>query len=69
MKLYFINGYEIFYTKNPRFAWDGKRITNGEYVNAGSYPYVLRYVDKDNEHRKVSGQIVVGKTGNPTGLR
>ena len=62
-------GHEIFYTKNPRFAWDGKRITNGEYVNAGSYPYVLRYVDKDNEHRKVSGHIVVGKTGNPTGLR
>lgn len=62
-------GHELFYTKNPDFAWDGRRITNGEYVNAGSYPFVLRYVDKSNEHRKVTGHIVVGMAGKPTGLR
>ena len=62
-------GHKIFYTKNPNFAWDGRRVTNGEFVTAGSYPYVLRYVDKDNEPKKITGHILIGKTGNPTGLK
>ncbi|GAB5538966.1 MAG: hypothetical protein Salg2KO_10690 [Salibacteraceae bacterium] len=62
-------GHKIFYTKNPEFGWDGRRIADGEYVNAGTYAYMLRYVDSSGEPRKRSGSIVVGKTGNPTGLK
>ncbi|MCO4805780.1 MAG: gliding motility-associated C-terminal domain-containing protein [Flavobacteriales bacterium] len=62
-------GHKVFYTKNPEFGWDGKRISNGEYVNAGSYPFLLHYRDNQDEPKKISGSIMVGKTGNPTGLK
>ena len=61
-------GHKIFYTKNPDFGWDGKSITDGEFVNSGSYPFILRYLDKFNEPKRVNGQIVVSKTGDATGL-
>lgn len=62
-------GHKIFYTKNPSFGWDGRRISNGEFVNTGSYPFLLNYTDLNGELRKEAGQIIVVKTGSPTGLR
>lgn len=62
-------GHKIFYTKNPSFGWDGKRIAGGEMVNSGSYPYILKYIDKYNEPKRLTGQILVGKTGDPSGLK
>ena len=56
-------GQSMFYSKNPTYGWDGRSRIDGLLVPAGSYPYIVRYIDRYNEPRTISGHVIVSKTG------
>lgn len=61
-------GNTVFYSKNQDHGWDGKMVANGAFVPAGSYAYIVRYIDRFGEPKKITGHVVISKTGHHTGL-
>jgi len=56
-------GKEVFFTKNPLSGWDGYVIKSGQRASTGTYVYLLRYKDGDNEPVELTGSIFLGLTG------
>lgn len=56
-------GNQVFLSKNPLRGWDGSIQEKG-MASMGSYPYVLKYIDDDNERQIVTGQIIVYASSN-----
>lgn len=60
-------GRRLFHSTDPAIGWDGKMGGDHEYVPAGSYAYIVQYIDRYGESRKLTGQVIVSKTGERTG--
>lgn len=60
-------GNTVFYSKNPDHGWDGKMIANGEYAPMGSYAYIVRYIDRYGEQKKLTGHVLISKSGQRPG--
>ncbi|MDP4935345.1 MAG: gliding motility-associated C-terminal domain-containing protein [Salibacteraceae bacterium] len=56
-------GKEVFFTKNPLNGWDGYVVKSGQRASTGTYVYLLRYKDGDNEPVELTGSIFLGVTG------
>ncbi|MEX2595671.1 MAG: gliding motility-associated C-terminal domain-containing protein, partial [Salibacteraceae bacterium] len=61
-------GEQVFRSNNPNRAWDG-RFLDGDLVPAGSYPFIFRYRDHQNELRVIRDNIIIANTGVNKGLR
>lgn len=61
-------GHVLFKSTDPTLGWNGKQ-SGGELVPVGTYPFVMRYRDHQNQDHLVRDHIIVSKSGNKTGLR
>jgi len=62
-------GQQVFMSTNKANGWDGKFAGGGDYVPQGSYPFVLQYVDRYGQTKKIRDQIIISKSGDTRGLR
>lgn len=62
-------GHRLFYTTDPEDGWDGYDKSTGGFIQSGSYGYIVHYLDKFNEPKVITGQIVISNSGVQTGLR
>ena len=58
----------FFESKDIAAGWNGC-LSNGDYIEAGTYPFVLEYKNNLGQQRIVRDQIIVSKTGKKVGLR
>lgn len=58
----------FFESKDIAVGWDG-RMPNGDYIPAGTYPFILEYRNNFGQLKAIRDQIIVSKTGNKVGLR
>jgi len=60
---------DLFFESNDiAIGWDG-RAPNGEFIEAGSYPFILEYRNNLGQLKAIRDQIIVSKTGKKVGLR
>lgn len=48
-------GQLVFQSKDPKFSWDGR--LNNEFLDAGSYPYIIRGLGKNAKPLQFEGDI------------